>query len=1517
MAFAPKQYSKQAMQRPENQVAANAYREEDVVQSQFENPHPDKNVESARVAIQRSFDKKGGAEGFGAVQAKLTIGRPNDKYEREADETADLVMSPSRIAPPMTKAERSVQMQEFLQAVRWDSSTKSGAGYENSKDKIRRNEFIQSEMDRNAAQPKVSENRGGGISMSEFIQAELEQNAIQRSKNGPDPRTMLNKQEMIQRVIDGDSSEGDSEMINAKFQFPKIPNASSAKKPDTAPPTKPVAKGVESKGKGGKEEASLGKIDVAKPAKPEKSKAKPPKVQKREEEVNPKGESDTGDSMASSTFEVSLNGTKGSGQKLPKALRKEMEVRFGHSFKAVRIHVSAEAARLCKEIGARAFAHGSDIYFNTGQFNPDSEDGKRLLAHELTHTIQQGANAESSIQREPFNPTGTEPKTESKPPEINDGEEVKDAGDDFMEGHDNYDADNVDKPVSEMDEDEKEQMNATSGESKEEQSEVETAGVNKPKADRGGDALKKTTTQKEQIDNKDKEKENEEKGEEKEEKEGDKKLSPAEEAAVRSKEALQRAEELKDPKAFSEFKDPRVEKPVDNEGNYLPGDKDVDTLVLGLAYLGRAFREHAFELIKYSIAQGKKAYSIDAVLEKQREDLANSEELTATADEHSIQYKEGTELGAGAKKESDVREGFTTDKTPGIKAIADDSMADSKSIASDTEGQAKKHTSNLPKDADARKDAEEQGSDMGDMAKGALTILEAFILANLSLETYLLDAIFAKEKNAEGQGQLDEANASIAAYDEQNQTLKDGNDQTKEQLAQVEFAPEDMRQRAASTKDGGYELYAATVVMEVELIDIQEKYLNKMKTVRSVRQLDEEEKVKSKEKAKEQDRSFTQDEMMVIAMSGMGQTEQEEFVEDLPEGKEADLNKAVDGLESLTGNQDEKDAWVKKDEGIANELLGQKRERFDTGFNKAVGLEKQDPRQAEFGPIEEERKQRLGKPMDIADKNMTVLSYKEKEMIAGNLVTDTTINDVQNMVTWENAGNMVKGMVDPRMMISGVFGGFEKIGNGIVNFSEHWKEDPVGAVLKAGADIATGIATIASTVLGICAAISAVLLAITIFGWMFPSPITVPSMTWMGTVMSISGYTAMIAGTLSFRLNQLMYQRNLHQAASATTAREFLGNALEMKENVADGAVGLMSIAAGYGGVKMGPGFDMKNVVRGFKTPKRALATMRSGWRGLKGLPKHLAGKGKNLVMNLVRGGKDVFKNLRDRIKALFSKKKNKPDVIDNNGPLNADGPPSVNDRTPDRVDDSPNDTNSDGQKSTDNDVANNDKKNDGEVTENDPPKTDEPAVTTTTTPTKKLTKKHKDYDAEIDRRANLPEGDPQKIDLETADELKRYNHSTQSGATRDIDSVIEDINDGKTLDPTTSRYSDPNPNVSKRKEYVGETPGKDSTTGKAVIERMYNEKPPRIRNYPPRGSDTEFYDSVNKKWYSLDDADMGHHPKSAVEYWNTEGKYHGPKSDDVRNWMKNSDNYELQYYSRNRSEGASLGMTYDPPIIK
>ena len=101
-----------------------------------------------------------------------------------------------------------------------------------------------------------------------------------------------------------------------------------------------------------------------------------------------------------------------------------MEPAFGADFGVVRVHAGDEAHRLANRASAVAFAHQGDIYFNRGQFQPDTVPGRSLLAHELTHVVQQGSAVQrGSIQRLPFSPSIPQRSNHTRaPPQISSAE---------------------------------------------------------------------------------------------------------------------------------------------------------------------------------------------------------------------------------------------------------------------------------------------------------------------------------------------------------------------------------------------------------------------------------------------------------------------------------------------------------------------------------------------------------------------------------------------------------------------------------------------------------------------------------------------------------------------------------------------------------------------------------------------------------------------------------------------------------------------------------------------------------------------------------------------------------------------------------------------------------------------------------------------------------------------------------------------------------------------------------------
>ncbi len=118
--------------------------------------------------------------------------------------------------------------------------------------------------------------------------------------------------------------------------------------------------------------------------------------EKEEEEIFQTKEVPNQTSKVTPDLESRIHALKGGGQPLPTSTRAFFEPRFGYDFNEVRIHTDTQSAENSRAFNAKAFTIGRDIVFGSGQYAPGTSAGKKILAHELTHVIQQcGASGKS------------------------------------------------------------------------------------------------------------------------------------------------------------------------------------------------------------------------------------------------------------------------------------------------------------------------------------------------------------------------------------------------------------------------------------------------------------------------------------------------------------------------------------------------------------------------------------------------------------------------------------------------------------------------------------------------------------------------------------------------------------------------------------------------------------------------------------------------------------------------------------------------------------------------------------------------------------------------------------------------------------------------------------------------------------------------------------------------------------------------------------------------------------------
>lgn len=294
------------------------------------------------------------------IQAKLRYGQPNDAYEQEADRVADSVVSNSR-SSNATSGGNSAAMAPSISNYVQKQEAGDVSEKESEKDVAEKEEASKEQEDSKGAEmqqeDKAVQKKGEG-------EKKDEEKPVQKKED-----TKKEEEKPVQKKSTDEKE--DEKQIQKKEESKKEEEKPVQKKSEQKDEEKPVQK----KENGTKEEEK----PVQKKAANGKEEDKP--IQKKESN-NAKAEEPS--------IEKDIIASKNGGKPMEDDVRKEMEKQLGKDFKNVRIHNNPMSYELCRKISALAFTHGTHIYFAEGKYNPQNVEGKRLLAHELTHVVQQG-----------------------------------------------------------------------------------------------------------------------------------------------------------------------------------------------------------------------------------------------------------------------------------------------------------------------------------------------------------------------------------------------------------------------------------------------------------------------------------------------------------------------------------------------------------------------------------------------------------------------------------------------------------------------------------------------------------------------------------------------------------------------------------------------------------------------------------------------------------------------------------------------------------------------------------------------------------------------------------------------------------------------------------------------------------------------------------------------------------------------------------------------------------------------
>ena len=254
----------------------------------------------ALLALQRTHGNRYVQRVVSGIQAKLKVGQPGDKYEREADRVADEVMW-----MPEPEVQRQVEPEE---------------------EEEEEEETLQ-------AKPLAAQ-------ITPLVQRQVEPEEEEPVQTKPVAEQIT---PLVQRQVEPEEEEEKEESVQAK-QIEGVQAQRQEEEPEEE--EEPI------------QTKQVGRLT----------------------------------SQASPRLEGQIRSLRGGGQPLSTPVRDFFEPRFGHDFTQVRVHADTRAAASARAVNARAFTVGRDIVFGAGYYTPETNEGRRLLAHELTHVVQQASD---------------------------------------------------------------------------------------------------------------------------------------------------------------------------------------------------------------------------------------------------------------------------------------------------------------------------------------------------------------------------------------------------------------------------------------------------------------------------------------------------------------------------------------------------------------------------------------------------------------------------------------------------------------------------------------------------------------------------------------------------------------------------------------------------------------------------------------------------------------------------------------------------------------------------------------------------------------------------------------------------------------------------------------------------------------------------------------------------------------------------------------------------------------------
>ncbi len=744
------------------------------------------------------------------IQAKLTVGRPDDEYEREADQVADTVMRMTAPSPPEDE-ENTVQTKPafptitpLVQRAQEDEEEpmQMKPAIQRQAEEAEEEESLQTKL---AVQREAEEGEE-----EESLQTKL---AVQRQPEETEEEELQTK-----LVVQRDHMEDEEEQVQTKpADIQSL--CPECEKEAQRPPEEGEEETVQTK------PAGIQRLC------PECEK----KMQRKMAPEEEKEETETAQAKRENSIQRKVDGVSasiqnpGAGAPLSPTVRARIQPVLGVDLGNVRVHSDSKARESARALQAKAFTNRNNIWLGHGQ----SAEDTALMAHEATHVVQQrgAANHSPHIQRKP---------SDYQHPE--DGENVRQRMQQrIAEEVDTDTQDNAEQITSGQEgvasstaESGKAAQEIDRGELAEKRRELEPEAapdVDRPAQQEPQIEEAANTTEQEAEQPAEPLTEGEEQTPLDKGKKEEGVAEAAQQAASLAEQAFAAAASQPQPEQLAAVVPPKPVTPVDSKGAPLRADPQADAQVMDLAARAQILRQQGTSLRQQAADGRANSQILQGNIQAIKGRIGQAETGVSKAQTHLESRREVVEQAKEALTLSEEKTAKVAEEAPGVASKADEGKEETGPMVEEAREQAAASEAQSPDDEEAAAKAREQGGKVNQAGSDAMSVDDAISQTKAKAESLSEDAAKAQETNTQTKSKIDTIDTTLGQTDERLSQMANQNKQARAHLAGVAQGPATIRQRAEALDEQGSAMIRASFEIEDQLHKTQESYEAGMRSV--------------------------------------------------------------------------------------------------------------------------------------------------------------------------------------------------------------------------------------------------------------------------------------------------------------------------------------------------------------------------------------------------------------------------------------------------------------------------------------------------------------------------------------------------------------------------------------------------------------------------------------------------------------------------------------------------------------